>query len=79
MPERTDYLLNGWLSVDVRRMGYFFENDIGGKQSSSPVIVSVIVDYGLVRKDWTRPARSWDRVGWVLSLGRYTYTCSLAV
>lgn len=50
--DSTEKLRNGWTSVDVLRMGYFFEHDLGGTQTPSPVTVSIIVDYELIRKDW---------------------------
>ena len=46
--ERTEKVRNGWASIDVLRMGYFFD-EFGG---ATPVTVSITVDYGLIRKDW---------------------------
>ncbi|KAL8795746.1 MAG: hypothetical protein Q9195_001797 [Heterodermia aff. obscurata] len=50
--ESTAVLRMAWTCVDVLRMGYLFENNLGGTQSATPVTIAITVDYGLIRKDW---------------------------
>ena len=50
--ERTEKLRNGWTGIDVLRMGYFFEHQLGGTETATPVTISITVEYGLIRKDW---------------------------